>query len=217
LILQFLKRDKENEQEVEGKTRSQETEVDKQFCNMPSVVIAHVHRRYVDLNRSPSKAYESKIARRYYEAYHTEVQRLISRALIQSPYALLIDLHGQSDDKRGLLWRTRAPKQSSPLLFKGTLDQWALTSQEALLGQDSVLNFFQQLNYSLTSLEADQELNSRYGGFAIDYYSSQILTIQLETGYYFRDTEEHRSHFSADAVIVLLNYYQQFIVKQCCT
>eukprot|EP01059_Diplonema_ambulator_P017237 TRINITY_DN29217_c0_g1_i1.p1 TRINITY_DN29217_c0_g1~~TRINITY_DN29217_c0_g1_i1.p1 ORF type:complete len:320 (+),score=32.90 TRINITY_DN29217_c0_g1_i1:35-961(+) len=59
----------------------------------PCYVLAKCHRKYVDLNRPPSRAYarDAPSAALYYYAYHTLLTSCISNA---GPSPLLLDIHG---------------------------------------------------------------------------------------------------------------------------
>lgn len=63
------------------------------------LVAARVSRRYVDFNRAASQAYESDAVASVYNAYHEALRSAIKEAKGKvGSTALLIDIHGQSDD-----------------------------------------------------------------------------------------------------------------------
>ncbi|MEM1070555.1 MAG: hypothetical protein AAGI63_16755, partial [Planctomycetota bacterium] len=49
-------------------------EIEKETGKRPFLVIAQFHRRYVDANRKPERAFESPNAKPVYEAYHQAIR-----------------------------------------------------------------------------------------------------------------------------------------------
>lgn len=65
----------------------------------PYLAGARFHRRFADANRAESEAIESPAARRPYEHYHQRIREFVDQIRARFPNgALLVDLHGQSED-----------------------------------------------------------------------------------------------------------------------
>jgi N-formylglutamate amidohydrolase len=66
----------------------------------PRLVIAKFSRKYLDANRAEQDAMQSAVALPTYQAYHAEIARHVSELRAAFPQgALLLDIHGQSEDE----------------------------------------------------------------------------------------------------------------------
>jgi N-formylglutamate amidohydrolase len=61
----------------------------------PFLVVAHFERKFIDVNRAESGAFESAAAKPYYDAYHRAVEEASSRVRQRWGGGLLLDIHGQ--------------------------------------------------------------------------------------------------------------------------
>ncbi|MEM6991062.1 MAG: hypothetical protein AAF721_11205 [Myxococcota bacterium] len=60
----------------------------------PHVVILHMDRRQVDVNRVPAQAYEHPEAAEVYDAFHARVGQVTAALMQEHGRALLLDIHG---------------------------------------------------------------------------------------------------------------------------
>jgi N-formylglutamate amidohydrolase len=66
----------------------------------PYVVAARFSRKHIDANRAEGEAFDSPAAKPAYDAYHDRIRVFVSRIKARFPQgALLLDIHGQSDDR----------------------------------------------------------------------------------------------------------------------
>ena len=67
----------------------------KKYNKRPYIIINHIHRKYLDLNRSKSCSYEDDKLEKVYDEFHMKIKDLTTK--IKSTYGdgLLIDVHGQ--------------------------------------------------------------------------------------------------------------------------
>ena len=67
----------------------------KNYNKRPYIIINHIHRKYLDLNRSKSCSYEDDKLEKVYDEFHMKIKDLTTK--IKSKYGdgLLIDIHGQ--------------------------------------------------------------------------------------------------------------------------
>lgn len=79
----------------------------------PYVVIAKFSRKYLDANSAEQDAMESQDALPAYRAYHDQVSTFVAEIKSKFPAgALLVDIHGQSDDPNTTLpTEASAPKE----------------------------------------------------------------------------------------------------------
>lgn len=73
----------------------------------PSLVINNVHRKYIDINRKPSEAFESYRTKLIYKHYHKVLKNEIHRLLNIHDFIVLLDIHGFSDEKLDFVLSTR--------------------------------------------------------------------------------------------------------------
>jgi len=138
---------------------------------------ARASRKYVDFNRAPSEAYESPGVAPLYQAYHSALRSAVE-AVKPSGKALLIDLHGQSQDVL--------------VVFRGTRD--GLTADLPLLcGSGGFLSELGSRGLSLNPAVATQAESVDFnGGHIVATYGkgtpSGVNAVQLEFGYAFRET-----------------------------
>jgi N-formylglutamate amidohydrolase len=99
----------------------------------PYLVAARFTRKHIDANRAPADAYESPRAKAAYDAYHGEIRRFIGEIKEKYPQgALLLDIHGQSDDPAVLHRGTQNGATVAALLRRHGPD--ALTGPKSIFG-----------------------------------------------------------------------------------
>src|SRR4051812_26756367 len=99
----------------------------------PRLVIARFSRKYLDANRAEQDAMQSAEALPTYQAYHSEIARHVSELRVACPQgALLLDIHGQSDDLNTTFRGTRAGLTVKALVQKHGLE--AIQGEKSILG-----------------------------------------------------------------------------------
>ena len=73
----------------------------------PYMLINKVHRKFVDLNRSPEYAYESDIGKKVYDDYYEKLFNVLSSMLLKYNKIYLFDIHGFSSDTADIVISTR--------------------------------------------------------------------------------------------------------------
>lgn len=149
----------------------------------PYLVAARFTRKHIDANRAPAQAYESPHAKAAYDAYHGEIRRFIGEIKERFPKgALLLDLHGQSDDPAVLHRGTQNGATVAVLLRRHGPD--ALTGPKSIFGAIAGKGF--QVfppNGPIGFPPEDKRFN---GGYTVQQYGSRsaegIDAIQLEPG-----------------------------------
>jgi len=140
-----------------------------------NLVAARASRKQVDFNRAPSEAYESVAAAPLYQAYHSALRSAVEAAS-PSGKALLIDLHGQSEDVR--------------IVFRGTRD--GLTADLPLLcGSGGFLGELEARGLALNPARPTQAESVEFkGGHSVAAYGKGspggVNAVQLEFGFTFR-------------------------------
>lgn len=142
----------------------------------PFLVIAQFERKFVDVNRAESEAFESPEARTQYEAYHSALGGAVVRVKEQWGGGLLLDIHGQGAE--------------ADTIFRGTNNGRSVTmlrqrfGAAALVGPKSILGQMAALGYRVSP--ADDHETRYTGGYTTQTYGSHrgtaIDAIQLELG-----------------------------------
>jgi N-formylglutamate amidohydrolase len=172
----------------------------------PRLVIAKFSRKYLDVNRAEQDAMQSAGALPTYQAYHAEVARHVSELRAAFPQgALLLDIHGQSEDMNTTFRGTRAG-----LTVQALVQQHGI---EAIQGEKSILGGLAAKGYNVNpSLgSASPEEDRRFaGGHTVYFYGSHrpqgIDAIQFEFGKNQRTSWSLAGHFS-EAIATFLNHY----------
>lgn len=151
----------------------------------PAIIVARFHRSYIDANRAPADAYEGDVTKPHYDAFHEETQRAVDDAVKHWGRALLIDVHGQS--------------QEPDAIFRGTMNGRSVKSlrerfgDEVLLGPDSLFAQFKSRGYRIIPDPIAPEIGeeTRFsGGYITQTYGSNaqplVDAIQIEVGANFR-------------------------------
>ena len=150
----------------------------------PYVVAARFSRKYIDANRSEGEAFEeSPAARQAYNAYHDAIRRFVEELRERFPRgALLVDIHGQSEDPAVVHRGTQNGATVSALLHS--------RGPEALIGPSSVLGVLQAKTFNVfppnTPLGEPREDKRFNGGYTVRTYGSGkpdgIDALQIEVG-----------------------------------
>lgn len=145
----------------------------------PYLVAARFTRKHIDANRAPAEAYESPHAKATYDSYHGEIKRFIGEIKTKYPQgALLLDIHGQSDDVAVLHRGTQNGATVAALLRKHGPD--------ALTGPKSIFGIVQSKGYKVFPpngpIGFPREDRRFSGGYTVQQYGSSIDAIQLEPG-----------------------------------
>jgi N-formylglutamate amidohydrolase len=149
----------------------------------PYLVAARFTRKHIDANRAPAEAYESPNAKAAYDAYHGEIRRFVAEIRARHPQgALLLDVHGQSDDLAVLHRGTQNGATVAALLRKRGPD--ALTGPKSLFGVIHGKGFkVFPPNGPVGVPPEDKRFN---GGYTVQTYGSRnpegLDAIQLEPG-----------------------------------
>lgn len=172
----------------------------------PRLVIAKFSRKYLDANRPEQDAMQSAEALPTYQAYHAEIARHVSELRAAFPQgALLLDIHGQSEDLNTTFRGTRAGLTAKALVQKHGI--------EAIQGEKSILGGLASKGYNVNpSLgSASPEEDRRFaGGHTVYVYGSHrpqgIDAIQFEFGKNHRTSWSLAEHL-AEAIATFLTHY----------
>lgn len=172
----------------------------------PYLVIARFSRKYLDANRAEQDAMESDDALPAYKAYHGQISAYIAEIKAKFPAgALLLDVHGQSDNPSTTFRGTRAG-----LTTKALLDRFGPAS---LQGEKSITGVLAAKGYAVnpaTDADTLQEDPRFAGGYTVFNYGSQHLegidAIQLEFGKNHR-ANERLAEDLAEALMVFMTQY----------
>jgi len=148
----------------------------------PYLVIARFSRKYLDANRSEQDAMDSPDALPAYRAYHDQIAAYLAEVKAGYPAgALLLDVHGQSDDPDTTFRGTRGGLTAKALL--------ARSGPAALQGEKSITGVLAARGYAVNPAVGAETLREdpRFaGGYTVFTYGSQhtegVDAIQLEFG-----------------------------------
>lgn len=177
----------------------------------PFVVAARFHRKYIDANREPAKAYEVAAAATHYDAYHAEIAACIAQ--IRGRWrdrGLLIDIHGNSDF-RGFLRGTDNG---------GTMPRViARHGEEGLTGPNSIFGAMAAAGHKVyppagASIGDSRERPRYDGGYTCRKYGGAgeagIDAIQIECGEEIWTGWRRHPQFVDDLAVAVANYYRTY-------
>lgn len=157
-------------------------EVEKLLGGKPWVVVAKFERKFIDANRPREAAYESDVAKPYYDAYHGPLEAACKSVKQKHGRGLLLDIHGQAPFPDTICRGTQNGKTVT--LLKDRFG-WA-----AVAGKNSVLGKLEARGYKVLpkgDAPPDAKEDARFnGGYTVGTYGSHtgygIDAIQLELG-----------------------------------
>jgi N-formylglutamate amidohydrolase len=176
----------------------------------PYLVAAQFHRKFIDVNRPGTNAFESSAARPYYEAYHQHIRTAVAdiRQRFGSE-ALMIDLHGQARDAESIFRGTG--NGVTVLRLIENHGEKAFTGTNSLLGQLAISGH--AIVPPNTPPGKPPEDRSYNGGFTVRTYGSHkeegIDAIQLELGSRLRRTD--RKQFAQDLARAILAFQEAYL------
>jgi N-formylglutamate amidohydrolase len=161
--------------------------IEKKLGNRPYTVISRFHRKYVDANRPPPNAYETKQAKSTYDAYHQALEQARRDVIERWGRGVLFDIHGQAAEPKAIFRGTQNGEATTHLVNR--------FGREALSGETSV--FGQLASQGLPMIPAvgstDREHVNYDGGYIVATYGSDsggtLDAIQLELGRELRTTK----------------------------
>lgn len=175
--------------------------------NDPYLVAARFSRKYIDANRAEANAFELADAKPVYWAYHNRISAFISEIRQKFPNgALLLDIHGQSEDPNVVHRGTRNGATVTRLIQKH--------GPVALVGPNSILGFLQLKGYKVfppnTPLNDPPEDRRFDGGHTVTIYGSQNLNgidaVQFEVGRYLRTDSSFIDNLARGIVLFYKTY-----------
>jgi N-formylglutamate amidohydrolase len=142
----------------------------------PFLVVAHFERKFIDVNRAESGAFESASAKPYYDAYHRAIKEASSRVRQRWGSGLLLDIHGQGAEAETIFRGTNNGR--SIALLRRRFGVTAVTGPKSILGHLAARGY---------RIEPTDDHERRYtAGYTIQTYGShrgtEIDAIQLEFG-----------------------------------
>jgi N-formylglutamate amidohydrolase len=176
----------------------------------PYIVAANFDRKYIDANRAESAAFEDPRAKPVYDAYHTHIRQFVDELRRQYPNgALLLDIHGQSQDPATVHRGTRDSLTVERLVKNHGM--------AALVGSNSIFGRLQARGYTVyppnTPLGNPPEDRRFNGGYIVAAYGSNnqdgIDAIQLEIGILLREDWT----FAKALVEAIGIFYKYYLVR----
>lgn len=149
----------------------------------PYVVAARFSRKYIDANRAAAEAFDAPTAKPAYDAYHGHIRHFIAQIRERFPRgALLLDVHGQSEDSGVVHRGTRNGATVAALIRRH--------GPEALSGPNSVLGIVRAKGYHVfppnTPVGNPPEDRRYNGGYTVHTYGSGtpggLDALQIEVG-----------------------------------
>lgn len=180
--------------------------LEKKTGSRPYLVIAKFSRKFLDANRQEDEAQESPETIPAYRYYHDQIAKFVAEISAKYPDgAILIDVHGQSDDPETIFRGSRSGLTARVLLKK--------FGKEALQGENSITGVLQSKGYKVfppvesPDLKEDRRFN---GGYTVFTYGSHnpngIDAIQLEFGRRARDKSDLPEDFTESILIFSKKY-----------
>ncbi len=176
----------------------------------PYLVAAQFHRKYLDVNRPATNAFESPGAKPYYDAYHQQTSNYVAE--IRKRFGgegLMIDLHGQARDAASIFRGTGNGVTVMRLIQK--------QGESAFTGTNSILGHLAQMGYHVipnnTPPGKPPEDRSYNGGFTVRTYGSHkadgIDALQLELGSQLRRAD--RKKFAKDLAQAIFTFQKEYL------
>ncbi|MGV3725538.1 N-formylglutamate amidohydrolase [Hydrogenophaga sp.] len=171
-----------------------------QLGHRPYLVVAKFSRKHLDANRSEADAMESPAMLPAYRAYHDHVAAYVAQIRKAFPSgALLIDVHGQSQEPGTTFRGTRAGLTVKRLL--GRFGPAALQGPDSIFGQLAAKGYAVNPAADAASMREDPRFA---GGYTVFTYGSHrpdgIDAIQFEFGGQHRSNPRLPEDFAAALV-----------------
>lgn len=170
----------------------------------PYLVLSLAHRRYVDVNREESDAYEVPLnAPRLYWEYHDTINEYVNRMNVLYENPILIEITGQSDFQDFIVRRTLNGRTMQRLASYHAEKIYGDKKTKELEhkvynGEDSIIGNLRKRGYkvnpSIGETDAEQSLTIA-GDYTLNEYGMRkvinINTIQLIIGSQYRKTANY--------------------------
>jgi len=160
--------------------------IDKQFDKKPYLVVAQFRRKFVDVNRQASEAYEHPNAQAVYDTYHGTLDEYARAVQKQFGRGLVIDLHGQSSARDTIFRGTQNGKTVAHLV--------ARFGPTAHVGPKSLVGLLSKYGMKLHPLDDGREQAGFAGGYITQTYGGMgvygLDAIQLEFGGEYSDLKK---------------------------
>ena len=155
------------------------TALQRETGKAPSLVVARISRKYVDVNRVEQDAFESPPLREVYAAYHSELEKHCRQTAQKWGGGLLLDLHGQSVRKDSVFRGTRNGATTEFLVNK--------FGDRALTGHHGFQGLLEAQGFNMVpASDSDKKETLFNGGYITARYgldgSYGIDAVQLEFG-----------------------------------
>lgn len=183
--------------------------LEKQLGKRPYVVIARFHRKYLDANRSPGKAYEAASVKEVYDAYHDAIQNAREEIVERFGFGLLLDIHGQNSAPNMIFRGTNDGRTANHLANR--FGRTSLTGPTSLFGELSKNGL--QVYPAVGSSDPEEGLYN--GGYIVANYGSRdggtFDAIQLDIGKNLRSrkTRQSTAEKMASAIVSFRETYLQ--------
>ena len=153
----------------------------------PYVVIARFHRKFIDANRRPEDAFESREAKATYDEYHAAIAAACKEVTARWGRGIVLDIHGQAFQPGVILRGTQNGKTVAHLLKR--------SGREAVYGATSLFGELAKQGFAIFRAvgSSDPEEPNYSGGHTVGIHGSSsggtIDAIQLELGTRYRDAK----------------------------
>lgn len=155
-------------------------ELEKKWHAKPYLIIARFSRKYLDVNRPTTGAFEDPQAKPVYDEYHQFLKEACQNIQQKHRRGLLLDIHGQAAERDTVFRGTNNLKT-----VKVLLDRYG---KPAINGEKSILGHLSRNGVKVfPPIDSDEAENKSFsGGYIVQTYGSHtayaIDAIQLETG-----------------------------------
>ena len=173
----------------------------------PYIIIARFNRRQIDANRRPSRAYDSSLAKPYYDYYHNTLDSYVKEVKEKYKTGFLLDIHGQKL-KRDVIWRgTRDGRFIRKLLSKHGWD--------AVLGKYGIYGQLRKMGYKIYPADSYTREAPYRGGY-ISKKVSDVFALDaflIEIGKNFRINKNKLRRFSKDFAKAVYIFYKHYYAE----
>jgi N-formylglutamate amidohydrolase len=177
----------------------------------PYLVVAKFERKYIDANRPPELALDSREARPYYDYYNASVRHFVDEIRENYPAGLLIDVHGQ-DKGPAVVMRGTINGRTIDRLLRRAGDK-AVTGSNGIFGQLEANGFkvFPANDVPIGGRNEDSGFNGGYTVFAFGSHNSNgIDAVQMEFGTRYR-TKAALDNSMRDAARAIVAFHEAYL------